>query len=232
MGADGYSCSGTKASFLWDIGDLQAVEPLLANPGIDPDLQVEQALFQRRYAAAIEIISKGLAAKTRSDERGQAELLLGLSQQRAGDIAAARTTYQKAAQDFRRELDEVGPNNFGGSWLHAGLGRAYAGLSEAASAITEGQKAMSMDPTSKNALDGPAREENMADIYALLGDADHAIPIIKRLLQIPPYRITPALLRLDPCGTKFGTILAFRNWPQKRNREIKAILAELRRSRI
>jgi hypothetical protein len=38
----------------------------------------------------------------------------------------------------------------------------------------------------------------MADIYALLGDADHAIPILKRLLQTPPYPITPALLRLDP----------------------------------
>ena len=47
---------------------------------------------------------------------------------------------------------------------------------------------------------GPAQEENMANIYALLGDADHAIPILKRLLQIPYgfAPITPALLRLDP----------------------------------
>ena len=58
---------------------------------------------------------------------------------------------------------------------------------------------MAMNPTSKNALDGPLEEENMADIYALLGDADHAIPILKRLLQIPyGFAITPALLRLDP----------------------------------
>jgi serine/threonine-protein kinase len=46
----------------------------------------------------------------------------------------------------------------------------------------------------------------MAQIYALLGDADHAIPILKRLLQIPygggriPYAgaITPALLQINP----------------------------------
>ncbi|PYL37940.1 MAG: hypothetical protein DMF34_08680 [Verrucomicrobia bacterium] len=39
----------------------------------------------------------------------------------------------------------------------------------------------------------------MANIYALLGDADHAIPILKRLLQIPyGGAITPPLLRLDP----------------------------------
>jgi serine/threonine-protein kinase len=39
----------------------------------------------------------------------------------------------------------------------------------------------------------------MAAIYAELGDADHAIPILKRLLQLPYLgAITPALLRLDP----------------------------------
>jgi hypothetical protein len=39
----------------------------------------------------------------------------------------------------------------------------------------------------------------MADIYALLGYPDHAIPILKRLLQIPyGFAITPALLRLEP----------------------------------
>jgi TolB-like protein/Flp pilus assembly protein TadD len=190
---------GTKASFLWDIGDLQAVEPLLANPGIDPELRGEQALFQRRYTTAIEILSSVLATKTKDGEPSEEEQLrLGLSQQRAGDVAAARATYQKAAQDLQRELEKVAPGNLAESWLHAGLGRALAGLGEAAVAIAEGEKAMAMDPTSKNPLDGPAKEESMADIYALLGDADHAIPILKRLLQTPPYRVTPALLRLDP----------------------------------
>jgi serine/threonine-protein kinase len=79
------------------------------------------------------------------------------------------------------------------------LGLAHAGLGEAASAVAEGQKAMAMNPTSKDQIEGPAEEENMAAIYALLGDADHAIPILKRLLQIPyAFAITPALLRLDP----------------------------------
>jgi len=79
------------------------------------------------------------------------------------------------------------------------LGLAYAGLGEAASAIAEGQKAMAMDPTSKDPLDGPEAEYAMAQIYAFLGDADHAIPILKRLLQIPAGQvITSGLLRLDP----------------------------------
>ena len=44
---------------------------------------------------------------------------------------------------------------------------------------------MAMWPTSKDPFEGPPLEENMAEIYALLGDAEHAIPILKRLLQIP-----------------------------------------------
>src|SRR2546430_2051195 len=103
--------------------------------------------------------------------------------QRAGDVAAARATYQKAAQDFQRQLDKVARDSFKEAELHAVLGLAYAGLAEAASAIAEGQKAMAMHPTSKDPFEGPAEEENMAQIYALLGDADHAIPILERLLQ-------------------------------------------------
>ena len=189
----------SKAGVLWAMGDLQAVEPLLANPGIHPLVRGVQALFQRRYTAAIEILSKALAAQTDPETHNNEELLLGLSQQRAGDVAAARTTHQQAAQDFRRELEKVAPDSFQEAGLHAFLGGAYAGLGEAASAIAEGQKAMAMDPTSKNPFEGPVEEERMANIYALLGNADHAIPILKRLLQIPYWRaITPALLRLDP----------------------------------
>src|SRR5207244_8981092 len=125
-----------KAAALCSTGDLQAVEPLLTNPGIDPEVRGVQALFQRRYAAAIEILSSAVAAKTKRGEPPDDEkLLLGLSQQRAGDVAAARATYQSAAQDIRRELEKVAPGSFAEGDLHGFLGQAYAGLGEAASAI-------------------------------------------------------------------------------------------------
>ena len=58
---------------------------------------------------------------------------------------------------------------------------------------------MAIHPASKDPMSGPEEEESMARIYALLGDADHAIPLLRRLLQIPYGRaITPAFLRLDP----------------------------------
>src|SRR4029077_9034584 len=86
--------------------------------------------------------------------------------------------------------------------VHSQLGLAYAGLGEAAAAIAEGQKAIALNPSSKDQFEGPRTEEEMAEIYALLGDADGAIPILKRLLRIPygteGTPITPGLLRLDP----------------------------------
>src|SRR5947207_2162205 len=189
-----------KASVFWATGDLQAVEPLLTNPGISPLVRGMQALYQRRYAAAIEKLSSAEAAKTeRGESSDDEQFLLGLSQQRAGDVAAARATYEKAAKDIRRELEKVPPGSFHEADLRAKLSVAYAGLGEAASAIAEGQKAMAMRPTSKDPWEGPGEEASMASIYALLGDADHAIPILQRLLQIPGgFAITPALLRLDP----------------------------------
>jgi tetratricopeptide (TPR) repeat protein len=190
-----------KLGVFWATGDLQAVEALLANPGTQPLDRGVQALFRRRYAAAIEILSSAVAAKTKRGEPSDDEkLLLGLSQQRAGDVAAARATYEKAAQDIQRELEKVAPGPPAVASSHAALGWAQAGLGKAASAIAEGQKAMAIYPTSKDPLEGPGVEEGMAYIYALLGDADHAIPILQRLLQIPGGLppLTPALLRLDP----------------------------------
>src|SRR5438034_7982331 len=60
---------------------------------------------------------------------------------------------------------------------------------------------MALLPSSKNPEFGPDLEGEMARIYAQLGDADHAIPMLKRLLrtQHPSAAfLTPATLRLDP----------------------------------
>ena len=187
-----------KTAVFWARGDLKAVEPLLANPGIDPLLCGVQALFERDYATATEILSKTLAGKP-YEERKWILFLLGLSQQRAGNVAAARATYEQAKQDAQRELEKVARDSFQEAELRSDLGRAYAGLGEAASAVAEGQKGMGLDPTSQDPFDGLAEEDAMAQIYALLGDADHAIPVLKRLLQIPAGgHITPGILRLDP----------------------------------
>jgi len=170
-------------------------------------IRAGQALLQARYADAKDILSKALADESMSrnqnspvlDEWEILLLPLGLAQQRSGDIAAARATYQQVVRDARHALETVPPGSHAETEAHANLGWAYAALGEPESAIAEGRKAMTLIPSSKDAYIGPTYEQNMARIYALLGDADQAIPILDRLLRIPYLAsLTPAKLRIDP----------------------------------
>ncbi len=88
----------TKTDALLATGDLQAAEPLLANPELPANRRATYALFQRNYAAAVEILSRDLALD-RQQRDPEDILLLAFSQQLAGDSSAARATYQKAERD-------------------------------------------------------------------------------------------------------------------------------------
>jgi tetratricopeptide (TPR) repeat protein len=193
------------------IGDLQAAEPLLANPELPANRRARYALFQRNYAAAIEILSSDLAVDRQ--QRDPWDILsLAFSQQLAGDLSAARATYQKAIESSRGELEKVAPGSGVEPYTRALLGAAYAGLGEAAFAIAEGQKAMALVPSFKNPEFGPSLEDEMARIYAQLGDADHAIPMLKRLLRThypSATFLTPATLRLDPIWDPIRNDLRF-----------------------
>src|SRR5262249_12710230 len=196
-----------KIDILLATGDLQTL-------GSSPNetayttrfIRAGHALLERRYADAKDILSRALANKTIAmsstdsiENRGTLLLVLGLTQQRAGDSAAARATYQQVAQNARRILEAVSPGSSAEAEAHANLGWAYAGLGQRESAIVEGQKATAIIPSSKDAFLGPKYEENMARIYALLGDADQAVPILKRLLHMSYLvPLTPARLRINP----------------------------------
>ena len=60
---------------------------------------------------------------------------------------------------------------------------------------------MALLPSAKDSDFGLGLEDEMARIYAQLGDADHAIPMLTRLLRTHYFGatfLTPAALRLDP----------------------------------
>ena len=187
-----------KTWCLWAMGKPEAADALLTNPGATLHLRAHHALNKRRYVEAADFLSKRLNDKVVGDERREILLDLGLAQQRAGNVAASKATYERAVQEFTQELTTVGKGSGPEANLHSLLGVAYAGLGNAA-AVAEGQKGMALQPTSEDPFEGPEREEQMAQIYALLGDADHAIPILKRLLESSaPTEIVPTLLRLSP----------------------------------
>jgi len=188
---------GFKAYALVAMGNLDALDAVIANPGANAAIRGDVALLRRRYTEAAEILTKGLSEKSAEDKRALL-LMLGLAQQHAGNVTAARAAYQELAQEYQRELEKTGLDSPQAADMHAGLGHAYAGLGDAASAIREGQKAMAIDPTSSDPFEGPPQEEAMAEIYAMLGDADHAISILHRLIKIPSFTaIFPTMLRIN-----------------------------------
>ena len=106
---------------------------------------------------------------------------------------------EQAVQQLTEELATVSKNSGPEASLHCLLGVAYAGLGDAPAAVSEGQKGIALQPTSEDPFEGPERQENMAQIYALLGNADEAIPILKRLLDTSsPTEITTELMRINP----------------------------------
>ena len=65
--------------------------------------------------------------------------------------------------------------------------------------IKEAERAMTLLPSGKDAVDGPRAEENLAFVEVLVGAKNGAIPRLQRLLEIPYANcLTPALLRLHP----------------------------------
>ena len=75
------------------------------------------------------------------------------------------------------------------------LAQAYAGLGDKASALREGERALALsqgDATNLGTI-----KVALARIHAQFGDAGAAIAILEPLLE-GRYRVTPALLRLDP----------------------------------
>jgi hypothetical protein len=93
----------------------------------------------------------------------------------------------------------------GNAFVAAALAVAYAMLDEKQSAISEAQRAITLLPSTKHRLAGPAFEENLALVEMIVGENSRAISTLTRLLQTPYggwlyslALITPALLRLDP----------------------------------
>jgi tetratricopeptide (TPR) repeat protein len=183
-----------KTYCFWAMGNLEAADQFLANSKAPLHLRAHQAFNKHQYAEARDLFSKALDEKPGPEEKRGLLFDLGMVQQRIGNIAASKAHYEEAAQEIARALN-AGP----AAELHSSLGVAYAHLGDAPRAVSEGQKGMAMQPTSEDPFEGPLREEQMAQIYALLGNADEAIPILKRWIQVSSATaLTPALLRIDP----------------------------------
>jgi eukaryotic-like serine/threonine-protein kinase len=202
------SVMALKASIYQAEGNLREAAKSLAqvNTQTNSDVAVRIKLTQLRFEQSPEAIQwvQGRQARlpfTAGIERGSKQVGVALAHHVAGDTALARADAEEARNTFE-SLKKDQPDN---AFVAAALAVAYAVLDEKESALNEAQRAITLSPSNKDKLSGPAFEENLALVEMIIGEKDRAIAILTRLLQTPyggwlysPTPITPALLRLDP----------------------------------
>jgi serine/threonine-protein kinase len=110
-----------------------------------------------------------------------------------GDTVNARVYADSARRALESQV-RVKPE---GAQLHAALGVALAYLGRHAEAVREGQRAVALVPTAKDAQWGPYFQHQLARIYVLAGEAEKALDQLEALLQTP-YYVSPRWLRIDP----------------------------------
>jgi len=120
-------------------------------------------------------------------------LLEGWTCSLMGDAERARSHFESARNLLESEVAER-PEDYR---VRSSLGIVYANLGRKEDAIREGELAVKHMSVEKNAVIGPFRVEDLASIYAVVGEHDKALDLIEYLLSIPSWISVP-LLRLDP----------------------------------
>src|SRR5438309_5306453 len=193
----------SKAKIYQAEGNLEQAGKLLAGVNAQTPsfiaflTKMNQLFLERHFDEAIRLIHSRLTEyRDVSDiERFFNPFFLVLAHENAGDIVGARATAQQMLRPLE-PLSQKDPDNpnFAQvlSLIHAVLGQKDA-------AIKEAERAITLLPSGKDAVDGPRAEENLAFVEVLVGNKNGAIPRLQHLLQIPYNNcLTPALLRLNP----------------------------------
>jgi len=198
-----------QASICQAQGNIEQASKFLSD--VTADTPFEGAFFikalqlrlERNYTEAIRFIQARLAKSQFTSEyyKGAAEIHLAFVRRLAGDFTGAKASAEEARNTLE-PLAQHQPNNPNfAEWL----ARAYAALGEKDLAIKEAERAITLLPSAKDAVDGPGGEENLALVQAMFGERTRAISTLKRLLQTPcqsqlygPAPLTAAFLHLDP----------------------------------
>jgi serine/threonine-protein kinase len=165
-------------------------------------VKITQLRLERNYREAVRLFQAPLTEFHFDSDNDKAvhQLAFAGIQRLAGDTADAKITAEQA-RNALEQLCRDQPDNAG---LAAELSQAYALMDEKDLALKLAQRAIMLLPSTKNSVDGPGMEGNLALIQTMLGENSSAISTLTRLLRTPgngwlyETPITPALLRLDP----------------------------------
>jgi tetratricopeptide (TPR) repeat protein len=185
--------------------------------------KLTQLRLERNYDEAIHSLQTRLAQYQflSEVEKGDEQSMLAVFQRLAGDSAGASLTAQQARDVLERVCKsqptqpEGASSSFSSLWTNLSVVNAVIG--EKDSALKAAERAIMLQPSAKDRVNGPNKEENLALVQAIVGENSSAISTLARLLRTPYYNgefnqtpITPALLRLDPLWDPLRSDPAFR----------------------
>ena len=156
--------------------------------------EFQLALFARDHKKALDVLAAGSAVF----DEGQwwfipRALMEAYTYRLMGDARRAHALFERALSLLEEEARQRPDDDR----VRASLGVAYAGLGRKEDAIREGELAVKLVPISDNAVIGPFRLDDLAFIYALVGEREKALDLLEHLLSIPSWLSVP-LLRIDP----------------------------------
>jgi TolB-like protein/Tfp pilus assembly protein PilF len=157
--------------------------------------QIDVFLLERKYQEALQV------AESVPDDEIAAFLphvwskyfYIGFARKALRDEAGARAAFLKAKtaaeEQLKRSPDVEKP--------HIQLAKVLAFLGERDAALAEAQRAAELLPESKDAFGGPEVMEDVAQVYAILGEKDRAIEVLNGLLSRPS-AMTVEILKVNP----------------------------------
>jgi tetratricopeptide (TPR) repeat protein len=197
-----------KASIYEAEGNLEQAARFLpeinwqTSPKFAFQTKIDQLRLERNYGEAVRLLQARLTQFRYPSqmEKGGDQVTLALIQRLAGDTVGAKVTAEQA-RDTLEPLYRDQPDDWASVAL---LSQAYAVMGEKDLALKLAERAITILPSGKDAVNGPGLEENLALIQAMFGENNRAMSTLTQLLQtsynsgLEPWVITPALLRLDP----------------------------------
>jgi tetratricopeptide (TPR) repeat protein len=188
-----------KAMIQLSQGDLTGAKAILEAPPSEVPLTRLVAYFATYYELFWILTDEQqrlllrLAPGEFGDDRASWGLALAGTAALRGDARLARA-YGDSARIALEEQLRAAPED---AQLHVLLGIALAYAGRKADAIREGERGVALLPISKDAVNAPYMQHQLARIYIMVGDQEKALDQLEPLLRVP-YYLSPGWLRLDP----------------------------------
>jgi TolB-like protein/cytochrome c-type biogenesis protein CcmH/NrfG len=155
---------------------------------------IQALVYQRRFKQAEEMITEALK-DTDLPPLFRAVAVTGLARLKGGrgDRAGAHGLFTQAEAELKK-LHANGENSL---LLLDSLIEVEAGLGHRGEVNQLAQE--TMEKVRPDLWESPHEEEVIARAYVVLGDLDHAFPMLEHVLSVPYVAaLTPAMLRIDP----------------------------------